>query len=122
MQEQALPELRPLAWRGLMLGVVAFAATFWLLREPRGSAGLPEFASFLEHGDPVAGRLAPEKLQRLFGDDAAEVRSAALMRVGSDAILAIGSADADRFHPGMGTLFLRMMGEALSTGLARYAR
>jgi AI-2 transport protein TqsA len=33
VQEQALPELRPLAWRGLMLGVVAFAATFWLLRE-----------------------------------------------------------------------------------------
>jgi AI-2 transport protein TqsA len=33
VQDEVKPEIRPLAWRGLMLGVVAFAATFWLLRE-----------------------------------------------------------------------------------------
>ena len=33
MQDEVKPEIRPLAWRGLMLGVVAFAAAFWLLRE-----------------------------------------------------------------------------------------
>jgi Uncharacterized protein conserved in bacteria len=91
----------------------------WLLREPRGAAGLPEFASFLEHGDPVAGRLAPDKLHRLFGDAAPDVRSAALMRIGPDALLAIGSADADRFHPGMGTLFLDMISTTVGSAIER---
>ena len=91
----------------------------WLLREPRGLAGLPEFASFLEHNDPVAGRLAPDKLHRLFGDAAPDVRSAALMRVGPDALLAIGSADADRFHPGMGTLFLDMISTTVGSAIER---
>ena len=91
----------------------------WLLREPRGSSGLPEFASFLEHADPVAGRLAPDKLHRLFGNEAPDVRSAALMRVGPDALLAIGSADADRFHPGMGTLFLDMISTTVGSAIER---
>ncbi|QWT19563.1 DUF484 family protein [Bacillus sp. NP157] len=91
----------------------------WLLREARGPAGLPEFASFLEHGDPVAGRLAPDKLHRLFGDAAPDVRSAALMRIGPDALLAIGSADADRFHPGMGTLFLDMISTTVGSAIDR---
>jgi uncharacterized protein YigA (DUF484 family) len=91
----------------------------WLIREPRGAAGLPEFASFLEHRDPVAGRIAPDKLQRLFGADAPDVRSAALMRVGTDALLAIGSADPDRFHPGMGTLFLDMISTTVGSAIER---
>ena len=33
MQDELKPEIRPLAWRGLMLGIVAFAAAFWLLIE-----------------------------------------------------------------------------------------
>lgn len=33
MQELPNPQIRPLAWRGLMLGVIAFAAAFWLLGE-----------------------------------------------------------------------------------------
>jgi len=32
----------------------------------------------------------------------------------------VGSHDPNRFYPGMGTLFLRMMGEALAVGLARF--
>jgi uncharacterized protein YigA (DUF484 family) len=91
----------------------------WLLREPRGTSGLPEFASFFEHGDPVAGRLAPDKLHRLFGESAPDVRSAALMRVGPDALLAIGSGDADRFHPGMGTLFLDMISTTVGSAIER---
>ena len=37
-------------------------------------------------------------------------------------MLAVGSTDANRFFPGMGTLFLRMMGEALVTAMGRGAR
>ncbi|KJV36521.1 DUF484 family protein [Luteibacter yeojuensis] len=91
----------------------------WLLREPRGASGLPEFASFLAHGDPVAGRLAPDKLHRLFGDAAPDVRSAALMRIGPDALLAIGSGDSNRFHPGMGTLFLDMISTTVGSAIER---
>ena len=35
---------------------------------------------------------------------------------------AIGSREPNRFYPGMGTLFLRMMGEALATALQRFDR
>jgi uncharacterized protein YigA (DUF484 family) len=35
-------------------------------------------------------------------------------------LLAVGSIDPNRFFPGMGTLFLRMMGEAMATALKRF--
>jgi uncharacterized protein YigA (DUF484 family) len=35
-------------------------------------------------------------------------------------LLAIGSQDASRFHPGMGTLFLTHLGELIGLLLARY--
>jgi AI-2 transport protein TqsA len=33
VQDQANPDRKPLDWRALMVGVIAFAASFWLLRE-----------------------------------------------------------------------------------------
>jgi uncharacterized protein len=91
----------------------------WLVREPRGAAGLPEFGDFLSQQQPIAGRLAPNRLRRLFGAEAEDVRSAALMKLGDEAILAIGSTDPDRFAPGMGTLFLKMIAATASAGLFR---
>ena len=35
-------------------------------------------------------------------------------------LVAVGSRDPNRFFPGMGTLFLRMMGEALVAALQRF--
>ena len=35
-------------------------------------------------------------------------------------LVAVGSRDANRFYPGMGTLFLRMMGESLVVALQRF--
>jgi uncharacterized protein YigA (DUF484 family) len=37
-------------------------------------------------------------------------------------MLAIGSADSNRFHPGMGTLFVRLIADAVSTAFARFGR
>jgi uncharacterized protein YigA (DUF484 family) len=91
----------------------------WLIREPRGSAGLPEFAEFLAQQQPSSGRLSPNRLRRLFGVEGEEVRSAAMMKIGDEAILAIGSSDPDRFQPGMGTLFLKMIAATVSAGLFR---
>jgi uncharacterized protein YigA (DUF484 family) len=35
-------------------------------------------------------------------------------------LVAVGSRDPNRFYPGMGTLFLRMMAESLVTALQRF--
>ena len=40
--------------------------------------------------------------------------------LGALGLLAVGSRDANRFFPGMGTLFLRMMGEAFETAMRRF--
>jgi uncharacterized protein YigA (DUF484 family) len=37
-------------------------------------------------------------------------------------LLAIGSREANHFYPGMGTLFLRMMGESMAAALSRFDR
>ncbi len=91
----------------------------WLQQIAEGAAALPEFAEFLQKGEPVSGRLGAEKLKRLFGAKATEIRSVAMMGLGDAGILAIGSADADRFQPGMGTLFLKMIAATITAALAR---
>ena len=72
-------------------------------------------------GEPVCGRLPPERHAWLFGDDAGRVASCAVLPVAGVGLVAVGSVDPNRFFPGMGTLFLRMMGEALATAMGRAA-
>jgi uncharacterized protein YigA (DUF484 family) len=48
------------------------------------------------------------------------VQSTALLPLAGRGMLAIGSTDPNRFYPGMGTLFLRLMSEALVAALGRY--
>jgi len=91
----------------------------WLQQIPGGAADLPEFADFLGKGEPSSGRLASDKLTRLFGAQAESIQSVAMMRLGNAGILAIGSADPDRFQPGMGTLFLKMISATITAALAR---
>ncbi|MEO7066499.1 MAG: DUF484 family protein [Rhodanobacter sp.] len=91
----------------------------WLQQIVGGATALPEFTDFLSLGVPVSGRLPAEKLTRLFGDDAAEIHSVAMMPLGGAGILAIGSHDPDRFQPGMGTLFLKMIAATVTAALAR---
>lgn len=94
----------------------------WLQIIPRNDAQLASFRDCLDDGEPLCGRLQPEKNAVLYGVRAPEVQSSALMPMPGVGLLAVGSREPNRFYPGMGTLFLRMMGEALATGLARYAR
>ncbi|WP_426701431.1 DUF484 family protein [Rhodanobacter sp. Col0626] len=91
----------------------------WLQQIAGGADALPEFSEFLHKNEPVSGRLSAEKLQRLFGAESEEIRSVAMMRLGDCGILAIGSADPDRFQPGMGTLFLKMISATITAALAR---
>jgi uncharacterized protein len=89
------------------------------LQQVAGPESLPEFAEFLDQNEPVSGRLSAEKLSRLFDVAATEIRSVAMMRLGDSGVLAIGSHDPDRFQPGMGTLFLKMISATITAALAR---
>jgi uncharacterized protein YigA (DUF484 family) len=93
----------------------------WLLVEADGPAAMPAFAEFLKRGEPLCGRLLQDKLDALFADKASTVQSAVLLPIGDLGMLAIGSLDANRFHPGMGTVFLRLIAEAVSTAVTRYS-
>jgi uncharacterized protein YigA (DUF484 family) len=92
----------------------------WMVAVPEGASTWPEFAEFLARGEPACGRLAQQKLDRLFGAEAARVQSAALLRIGGHGMLAIASEDPNRFHPGIGTIFLKLIAQALDAAIARF--
>ena len=94
----------------------------WLQVVPEAEAALAPFRDFLAGGEPICGRLNQDKLALLFGEQQARAASAVLLPLAGTGMLAVGSSDANRFFPGMGTLFLRMMGEALVTALGRFPR
>lgn len=95
-------------------------AADWLQVLAADDEALRPFSEFLQAGEPLCGRLQPEKLDLLFGARAGEVQSTALLPLAGRGMLAIGSTDPNRFYPGMGTLFLRLMSEALVAALGRY--
>jgi uncharacterized protein YigA (DUF484 family) len=96
-------------------------AAEWLLVEPEGARALPAFAEFLKRAEPLCGRLQQDKLDALFGSRVGEVASAVLLPVDGVGMLAVGSPDANRFHPGMGTVFLKLIAEAVAAAVARFA-
>ena len=93
----------------------------WLQVIAADDARLAPFRDCLTDGEPLSGRLQPEKNALLYGERAGEVQSSALLSMPGAGLVAVGSRDANRFYPGMGTLFLRMMGESFATALARPA-
>ena len=88
----------------------------------RDDARLAGFRDILGTGEPVCGRLHPDKNALLYGPRVDEVQSSALLSLPGVGLVAVGSRDPNRFFPGMGTLFLRMMGESLAAGLQRFPR
>jgi uncharacterized protein YigA (DUF484 family) len=84
------------------------------------SPRLSSFKDCLADGEPLCGRLQPEKNALLYGVRAEEVNSSALLSLAGTGLVAVGSHDGNRFYPGMGTLFLRMMGDALVAALQRF--
>jgi hypothetical protein len=78
------------------------------------------FVDVIKSNEPLCGRLNPDKLALLFGGQSPNAASVALLPLAGVGLLAVGSNDANRFFPGMGTLFLRLMGESLVAALKRY--
>ena len=92
----------------------------WLQVVAGDDARLAPFRDALADVEPICGRLHPDKNALLYGARVDEVQSSALLPLPGVGLLAVGSHDPNRFFPGMGTLFLRMMGEALAVALQRF--
>ncbi len=92
----------------------------WLQVVPEQDRALDPFRDCLADGQPLCGRLQPDKHALLYGMRADDVQSSALLPMPGVGLVAVGSRDANRFYPGMGTLFLRMMAESLAAALARF--
>ena len=92
----------------------------WLQVLPARDKRMQPFKDALENGEPICGRLNPDKMPLLFGEERDKAQSVALIPMAGVGLIAIGSADGNRFFPGMGTLFLRLMGETFVAAMARF--
>lgn len=89
------------------------------------AAELRPFAAALRDKRPTCGRLAREQLNYLFGDTATAIGSAALVPMTDGEVLgllAVASYRPDRFHPGMGTVFLRQLGATAGRVIRRHMK
>ena len=90
---------------------------------PREDESLGPFKTFLQGSGPRCGQVRDAQRDFLFRDAAGEIGSMALIPLGPKAsigFLAIGSNDADRFHPAMSIDFLTRLGDLVSAALRRY--
>ena len=81
---------------------------------------LKSFESLFTNGKPRCGQARDSQREFLFGSDAKDIGSVALVPLGekgSLGLLALGSTDRDRFHPGMSTEFLARMAELIADSL-----
>ncbi|MGH8227831.1 MAG: DUF484 family protein [Steroidobacteraceae bacterium] len=99
---------------------------------PEQDASLKSFESLFANGKPRCGQARDSQREFLFGSDAEAVSSVALIPLEEPAragappgdkhavgLLALGSADRDRFHPGMSTEYLGRIGDLVTDALAR---
>ena len=89
----------------------------------RDDESLKAFDTFLQGSGPRCGQIRDAQRDFLFGRETDEVGSAALIPLGAKSeigFLAIGSADSERFHPGMSIDFLGRLGELVAEALKRF--
>lgn len=93
-------------------------------------ANMRSFEALLATGKPRCGQVRDTQREFLFGPESASIGSVALVPLsdnkgdnkgenGSLGLLALGSAERERFHPGMSTEFLKRMGELITDALSR---
>ncbi len=95
----------------------------FFLAVERSDESLKAFETFLEGSGPRCGQVRDAQRDFLFGKETDEVGSAALIPLGNKSevgFLAIGSVDANHFHPGMSIDFLTRLGELVAGALKRY--
>jgi uncharacterized protein YigA (DUF484 family) len=82
---------------------------------------LKSFETLFASGKPRCGQARDSQREFLFGTDANDIGSVALVPLGDKGclgLLALGSTDRDRFHPGMSTEFLGRMADLIADALA----
>jgi hypothetical protein len=85
-------------------------------------ANYKSFESLFTAAKPRCGQIRDSQREFLFVGDAVDIGSVALIPLSgtpAPGLLALGSVDRDRFHPGMSTEFLSRMGELISDALMR---
>jgi uncharacterized protein YigA (DUF484 family) len=90
---------------------------------PELAAASPEIREYANQlGAPYCGHSAPFETREWFegGDALASFAAMPLRTSQTFGLLALGSADPQRFHPGMGTLFLTRLAELASVSAARF--
>ncbi|HEX4647775.1 MAG TPA: DUF484 family protein [Steroidobacteraceae bacterium] len=120
---------------GLREDFEAFHAVLVLIGEPSEPAAGPRFVrtvsaddpnlksfeSLFASGRPRCGQARDSQRDFLFGPEGPEMGSVALVPLGvkgSMGLLALGSADRDRFHPAMSTEFLARLAELITEALS----
>jgi uncharacterized protein YigA (DUF484 family) len=94
----------------------------FLRRVSADDATFRSFDALFGTGKPRCGQVRDTQRDYLFGGEAAGIGSVALIPLGGQpplGLLALGSIDADRFHPGMSTEFLSRIGELVTEALSR---
>jgi uncharacterized protein YigA (DUF484 family) len=89
----------------------------------RQDASLGSFDTFLKRNNPRCGQIRDSQRDFLFGQETDEIGSCALVPLGAKSelgFLAVGSSNADRFHPGMSIDFLARLGQLIAAALQRY--
>jgi uncharacterized protein len=82
---------------------------------------LKSFESLFASGKPRCGQARDSQREFLFGPEGLAMGSVALVPLGdkgSIGLLALGSADRDRFHPGMSTEFLARLADLITDALS----
>jgi uncharacterized protein YigA (DUF484 family) len=94
----------------------------FLRKLPADDANIRTFEGLLATGKPRCGQVRDTQRDFLFGPESASIGSVALVPLGEGGalgLLALGSAERERFHPGMSTEFLKRMGELITDALSR---
>lgn len=109
-------------------GCHAVAIALYADSPPDGTVGLTgpaaekAFAGLRSSPIPAVGRLSRDKLDLLFPDQAEALSSVALAPLdesGEQGLLVLASRDENTYHPGMGTLFIQLLGRMLGESLRR---
>lgn len=105
----------------------------WYLNDIKNSQKRPEFSSVSKTvktsvesmRKPYCGPQVSDEIKPWFGQDAKYLQSFSIIplrRKRTIGLLVMGSPDAERFYPDMGTLYLERLGELVSSALARLER
>jgi uncharacterized protein YigA (DUF484 family) len=81
------------------------------------------FGKIFEDGRPLCGRLKQTQREYLFAESSERIGSVALLPLMAKkgfGLLAIGSFEDTRFHPGMGTVYLNQMSHLISKAVMRF--